>query len=134
MHLVGYDVEVWSVATTDLIAELREIRINTSREFIDVSGINQMPMPYYRPGEVTLEVTATQLINETPAFSEAILDGTEVYVQFNWKTPGGSQIGLAMYAYCGTDNINFAGRSEVVTEEVSFRPSRVVESLIYVVT
>ena len=132
MHIVGNDVVIWDV-DGDCIAELNEIRINVERTMIDVSGIQigsvAYPMAYYRVGELQLNITASQMIENSVSLFNKCVQADEVYVTFAWQ-PGGDGAGNGsiingLYCYIVTDNVSFPGRSEKAGEELSLRPSSI---------
>ena len=122
MRIVGLDADVFSVDGSTHIAKLQNISWNLSREFIDVSGINELD-GVYRLGGREVEVTATCRIHDDVAFFDAVTNGTEVYVVFSWANESATYT-LSMYAYVGQERINFPGRNEAAAEEITLRPSR----------
>jgi len=123
MRIIGLDADVFTVGSSDCIANLTNISISADREFVDVSGINEMD-GVYRLGGRDIEVTATCNIHDYPLFYDTSASGDEVYVVFGWAGDTTSSHSFSMYAYIGSERINFGGRGEAATEEVTLRPSR----------
>jgi len=122
MRIIGLDASIFNVDADDCLAKLTNISLRQNREFVDVSGLNEAD-GVYRLGGKEIELTGTLHVFDTPQFVDAVTSGSEVYVVFGWND-GSSDHNFSMYAYIGTDTLNFGGRNEAATEEVTLRPSR----------
>lgn len=127
-RLVGYDLNVFSIDGTSLLCTTQNVDISISRDYIDVSGITDVPFGVYRPGAGEFEMTATKILVSSPEFYNALINGSEVWVQLEWDASGtgtgADNYGFHFYAYIGSDDISFSGRGDPATESVTLRPSR----------
>lgn len=127
-RMVGYDLNVYTVGGSDLLCTTQSVDISINRDFIDVSGITDAPFGVYRPGAGDFEVTASSLLVAAPEFYDALIAGTEVWVDIQWDASGlrdgSDNYGFQFYAYIGNDDISFSGRGDAVVESVTLRPSR----------
>ncbi len=129
MRIIGSDVNLFNV-DGDKLSALRSATFDISRTFVDVSGIAEVPWGVYRLGAGEMEMRGTCIIHDKIGFYDAVFNGSEVYVQFGWDN-GGSDAAIYMYAYVGSCNLNFSGRGEPATEEITLRPSE--PSTVYIV-
>jgi len=127
-RLAGFDLNVYNVQGSSLLCTAQSVDISVSRDFIDVSGITDIPFGVYRPGAGEFEVTGSHLMIAAPQFYDALVAGTEVWVEIEWDASGtgagSDNYGFHFYAYIGQDDISFSGRGDAVTESVTLRPSR----------